>query len=243
MRSLNALASVITLTSIAAMASTTPLSAQSMAGMKHDDPTNAVNGSGVMPAGWKLRFDPLPQRAGAPARPVPTIKDVKFTPSESGFDITSGPAAIYYNPNDIGKGGFLYTATFSQQKSMQHEAYGIFIGGSDLETANQNYLYFVVRPSDGMAMISHRSGDAAPKTLVPYFANAAINKDDPKDGHATNMLAIHIAPDSLHFVANGQVIAAVAKVDLDGAKTDGQVGIRVNHNMDLKVSKVTLRNP
>jgi hypothetical protein len=205
------------------------------------DPTTVVKGSGVLPKGWTLRFDPARSRPGAPPRPAPELTAIKFESLGSALHITSGPAAIYYKDGDIGKGQFAVSATFTQKKSMAHEVFGLFIGGSNLQDSTQNYVYFVVRPSDGMAMISHRSSNAAPKAIRPYFAADGINKDDPSDGHATNALTIHVAQDTVHFIVNGKLAAAVAKSDLGGGSTDGQVGIRVNHNMDLQITgyKVT----
>lgn len=200
------------------------------------DPTTQVKGSGVLPKDWMLRFDPMRQRAGAPPRPAPEMTAINFITMGKGFHITSGPAAIYYNQEDMAKEQYSVSATFGQQKSMSHEAFGVFIGGHNLQDSTQNYLYFIVRPSDGMAQISHRSSNAAPKALLPYFASAAINKDDPTDGHATNTLMIHVAKDTVHFMINGKLAAALAKTQLDGASTEGQVGIRVNHNMDLHIS-------
>jgi hypothetical protein len=213
------------LTALAVLAIAAPVSAQG--GMANMDPTTVVKGTGILPSGWKLRFDP-PRRG-----PVPEMTAIRFETMGSGFHIVSGPAAIYYKEGDVGT---FVTATFAQQKTMAHEVFGVFIGGSNLQDSTQNYLYFVVRPSDGMAMVSHRSSNGKPTAILPYFAAPSINKDDPKDGHATNTLAIHVAQDSVHFVINGKTAAALAKTALDGAATTGQVGIRVNHNMDLMIT-------
>lgn len=227
------------LASLAILALAAPLSAQGT--MQNMDPTNAVKGSGVLPKGWMLRFDPIAARPGQPPRPQPEMTAIKFETMGSGFHITSGPAAIYYNSGDIGKEQYSVTATFGQRKSMSHEVFGVFIGGTNLQDSTQNYLYFVVRPLDGMAMVSHRTSNGRPKALLPYFASSAINKDDPTDGHATNTLTIQVAKDSVHFMANGKQVAALAKSQLDGASTEGQVGIRVNHNMDLHISDYKLK--
>ncbi len=59
------------------------------------------------------------------------------------------------------------SATFTRSKDLGQEATGLFFGGSDLLSANQNYVYFVVRAQDGMAMISQRTNDKPPKALRP----------------------------------------------------------------------------
>ena len=48
---------------------------------------------------------------------------------------------------------------FTQMEPAAHpEAYGVFIGGSDLQAANQKYTYFVIR-QDGKFLIKRRAGN------------------------------------------------------------------------------------
>jgi hypothetical protein len=187
-----------------------------------------------------MRFDPVIARAGRPTPPTPQATDVSFVPMGAGLHITSGPAAIYYRAADAAKGEYAVSATFSQRKGMQHEAYGLFIGGSNLQDSTQAYTYFVIRPMDGAILINHRAGDARPKQIVPWTPEPAVVKEDATDGHATNALTIHVAKDTVHFIANGKLVRAIAKSDLGGS-TDGLVGLRVNHNIDLHIAdfKVT----
>ena len=218
------------LAALAMVALATPAAAQ------HVDPTTKVTGSGVLPAGWNLRFDPpAPAHAHGDA-----LKAIVFETVDSGFRIASGPAAIYYKTGDVAKGEFAVSATFTQNKDMGHEAAGLFFGGSNLMEPTQNYVYFVIRAQDGTAMISQRTSDKAPKALKPYFAHSAINKQD-KNGNATNAITIHAAPDTVHFVVNGQLVAALAKSQIAGGTSDGQVGMRVNHNMDLRITRYNLQ--
>jgi hypothetical protein len=190
--------------------------------------------SAQLPAGWTMRFDPT--RGGRPA-PAPT--EAKFVAMGSGFHVTSGPAgaAIYYNPKDMGSGQYSATATFKAAKSMQHESYGIFIGGSNLQDSTQNYLYLVIRPLDGHLAIGHRDSNGRPAYLVAISDTSfhAVNVDSPTDGSSTNTVTIHVAADTVHFVVNGKLVKALAKSQLGGAKTDGQAGIRINHSTDVHI--------
>jgi len=163
----------------------------------------------------------------------------------SGYHFTSGPAAIYYSSKDMATGDYTVTATFSQRKSVTHEAYGIFIGGKNLQDSTQSYTYFVIKPCHsqcgtpgitlGEVLISQRSSDARPKALLPIQHNDAVNTDDPTDGHATNKLAIRVAKDSVHFWLNDKPVKSFAKSELNGLSTDGQAGVRINHNIDVHV--------
>jgi len=206
------------------------------------DPTTQVKGLGTLPPGWKMRFDP--PSAGKPA---PTPEQVSFEPAGSGFHFKTGPAAIYYNPKDMGSGEYLVSATFSQKKSMGHEAYGIFIGGKNLQDSTQTYVYLVIKPCRsrgdckeagatlGEVLVSQRTSDGKVVALVPVAHSGLVNVDDPADGHATNKVAIHVAKDSIHFIVNDKLAAAIAKSQLNGASTDGQAGLRINHQLDIDV--------
>jgi hypothetical protein len=203
------------------------------------DPTNAIQGSGKLPAGWLMRFD-TPRGN----RPMPAPTAVSFVTMGSGYHVTSGPAAIYYNTKDVGSGQYSVSATFKQSKSLQHEAFGIFIGGSNLQDSTQNYLYLAIKPFDGSMLISHRNGSKN-TAIVPENAaapEAAINRDSPTDGSATNTLMIHVAKDTVHFLINGKLVKAIAKSQLDGASTSGQAGIRINHNIDVHIDDWALKH-
>ena len=224
---------MMTQLALMALVAAAPLVAQGgggMAGMAGmgADPTKKVIGTGQLPAGWMMRFDPAP--AGKPAY---DIKEINFVAMAGGYHAYSGPAAIYYNPKDMAKGDFTVSASFHQSKSMQHETYGLFIGGANLQDSTQSYLYFVIRPNDGAWQVKRRASNAPPQRGTPVV-DAAIVKDDPTDGHATNMVAISVAKDSIRFLVNGKQVSAMAKAGL-GYSTDGQVGLRINHNLDVHI--------
>jgi hypothetical protein len=169
----------------------------------------------------------------------------------------SGPAAIYYNRRNYGKGDYTVSATFSQAKSMGHEAYGLFIGGADLQDSTQHYIYFVVKPCRsrgacsgdgaktgtplGEILISQRTSNGAPTALVASAHDDAVNTDAEGSGAATNVLAIRVAGDSVHFYANGKEVRTFAKSAFKGASTDGIAGLRVNHNLDITVEGFAIK--
>lgn len=200
-----------------------------------DDPTQPVAGSGRLPDGWALRFDPIVARPGRPAAAPPRPTDVSVEAAGDGLRIRSGPAAVYYRPGEVATGQYTVSATFTQAAGMKHEAYGLVVGGAHLQDSTQRYLYFVVRPQDGGILVSRRSSDARPVTLVPWTTDPAVQREDATDGHATNRLAIRVGRDSVWFLANGRLVRGLSRTDLGGAPTDGMVGVRVNHNLDLRV--------
>lgn len=201
-----------------AAAMATPLAGQG-------DPTGRVSGSGRLPAGWNARFD----------QPNATLSQVDVRQAGTALAFRSGPAAIYWNTKDVATGQYTVSAIFDQEKSMQHEAYGIFIGGQNLSDPTQNYLYFAIKPQDGTYLINHRNGNARPRAIVPLTPSPAINKDAPGTGAATNAIAIRVSRDSLHFYVNGKEVRTFAKTAVGGAPTEGLAGLRINHNLDIEV--------
>jgi len=197
-----------------------------------NDPTPAIEGGGVTLPGWTGRIDPQAARGGK------KLTDDKVVAMGTGFHVTSGPAAIYWNPANMASGNYKVTASFTQMKPATHpEAYGLIIGGNDLNGPNQHYLYFLVR-QDGKYLINHRANDSTVHKIIDWKDNDAIKRVD-SHGRATNVLTLVVEPDKLSFRANGVELTSLPRsaVDRDGpgTGTNGVVGVRVNHNLDVHV--------
>ena len=78
------------------------------------------------------------------------------------------------------------------------------------------------------------------KCSQPIAGTNVIRRVD-ESGQATNVLAIQVAADSVHFLANGQRVQSFAKSEMHGFNTDGQVGLRVNHNLDVHVASFEVK--
>jgi hypothetical protein len=197
-----------------------PLVAQAT-GAKHDP--DIKSDRGALPTGWKGRAD------GATAK----IEDAKFVAMGPGFHVTSGPAAIYWRDANATTGPFTATATFTQTRAPKHpEAYGIIFMGKNLQGADQNYAYFLVR-GDGKVMVKHRAGSEV-HTILNWTDNAAVHKADAS-GKATNRLTVDASkPDSVRLFVNGAAVAALPGSHL--GSTNGIVGLRVNHNLDVHIA-------
>lgn len=219
---------ILTLTLLAAV----PLAAQQQQAADKDpkDPTVKVKSAGL-PATWTVRLDDKEKRYSA--------DDTRFVTMGSGYHVTSGPAALYYSSKDMPTGVYTARATFSQAKPSGHEAYGIFIGGSNLVSPEQQYFYFLVRPVDGNFYVAHRAGAEVHK-IVPWTAQPAVNKQD-ETGKANNELTLQVTADSVHMSVNGQRVKSFAKSELHGFNTDGQAGLRINHNLDVHVGAFEIK--
>ncbi|MFN2397060.1 MAG: hypothetical protein ABR543_00210 [Gemmatimonadaceae bacterium] len=193
------------------------------------DPDIKVASGGRLPSGWMARLD----RANA------KLDELKFVTMGNGFHATSGPAAIYYNPAQVAKGEFVVRASMTQTKAPTHpEAYGVFIAGTNLDKADQAYLYFLVR-GDGKALVKHRAGSET-HTIMDWTETSAVKKAD-EAGKATNEIVINVARDTVHFLVNGTQVSAFSRKTM--TPTDGQVGLRVNHNLDVHIGAFEVKLP
>ena len=183
---------------------------------------------GVLVKGWTGRTDHSNQ-------PITTAK---FSEMGGGFHVTSGPAAIYWNPANVAKGNYSVKASFSQTKAPTHpEAYGLFMGGSDLTAESQNYLYCIVR-GDGKFMVKHRAG-ADTHTMAEWTEHASVKKQDEM-GKATNEIAVWASSEKIGCSVNGAEVFSMPRADAMGpgklSESGDVYGIRVNHNLDVHIS-------
>ena len=156
----------------------------------------------------------------------------------SGIHVTAGPAAIYWNPSNTMTGNYSVKATLNQTKASTHpEGYGLLVAGHDLDSANQSYMYFLVR-QDGKFLINHRANDSTVHKIVDWTANPAVKAIDAS-GKASNALTVTVDSTTVHFLVNGTEVHAIPRSTLDSgsdhAGTTGIAGIRVNHNLDVHI--------
>jgi len=213
-------ASLTTAALLAALA--LPLAAQQDGhSHSHDDPDHPAAGGGALPAGWSVRAD----RGDA--------SGASITQMGTGLHVTTGPAVILYRADKAGNGPFHTLATFTQTKPSAHpEGYGLFFGGKSLDGKDQQYTYFLIR-QDGSYLVKRRDGDKTTNVTKGWVASSAVHKPDAK-GSSTNKLEIDNKsdPSKVAFLVNGE---PVYTMDAKATSTDGTVGLRVNHNLDLHI--------
>jgi hypothetical protein len=208
----------------AAAAATTTDTTHAMGAAGDADRTAA--GAGGVPAGYVGRTD----REGV------DIGGAKYATADGGrWDVTTGPAHIIYAAKDSARGSYTAAATFEQLESPTHpEAYGIFIGGQNLDGPSQRYTYFLVRGT-GQYLVKVRDG-ANTKNVVDWTSSPDVPKADAS-GKATYKLTAHTTADTVHFLVNGKVVAAAAR---SAVPTDGIAGVRINHNLHVRVTPLTV---
>src|SRR6266481_627036 len=98
-----------------------------------------VAGGGLSVKDWSGQIDPGEARRGQ------VLKNAKLAQDGNALHVTTGPAVAYWNPRNTASHDYTVKATFTEPKYMNlndhPHPYGIFIGGNDMGTANQSYLY------------------------------------------------------------------------------------------------------
>ena len=200
------------------------------------DAARTVAGGGITVPGWTGKIDPQEEKAGQ------ALNNAKLAPSGKGLQVTTGPAVTYWNPANKAAGNYTVKATFTEANYMglndHPHPYGIVIGGNDLGTPQQSYLYcsaygdgtFIVR---GFGPEPFQMGGRRPE------ANAAVHKAAGKGSSVTQEIAVSVKGDKVECAINGAVVGSYDKAALVTAgklkSTDGVYGIRFAHNTDAVV--------
>lgn len=191
------------------------------------DPDQRVGGGGL-PGGYTARTD----------RPDAKISDASYKTSGNMWEVNTGPAHIMYAEKDTASGSYTVSTTIEQMAKPTHpEAYGLIIGGRDLDQPSQTYTYFIVRGT-GELMVRVREGGQT-RDVINWTPNADIPKEDGS-GHATYALGASVTNDAVKFSVNGKQVASVSKA---GLPVDGIAGLRINHNLRVRVSPLSITKP
>jgi hypothetical protein len=197
------------------------------------DADRKVAGGGITAKGWQGKIDPGKQNEGK------TVNDSKFMEMGGGLHMQVGPAAVYWNPANTAKGDYTVKATFKESKvvSDHPHPYGLFIGGSKLDTDTPTLLYCVAYGSGDVLVRGFSEGKVI--TVAKRAPNPAVHKA-AADGAVTQEIAWNVKGDKAECMVNGAVVASLPKADIVGAgkleSTDGIYGIRVSHNLDVLVT-------
>ena len=191
-------------------------------------PLSAQAGGIGFPAGFVVR----------PDDPAQSMAEISFVTMRPGWHITTGPSAILYDSALQATGSYRVDAeTFLFDPGDRLEAYGVLIGGRELTGAGQSYTYFVIRHT-GEYLVRRRQGDRT-ETLVEWTAHPAIMTWEGRGDGATakNVLSIEVGASMVRFLANGKEVMSLPCTRVD---TEGIVGLRVNHDVNLHVSSLVV---
>lgn len=180
-----------------------------------------------MPDGWLMRLD----RPGAPTEMA------DFQVMAPGWHVKTGRsgAGIYWMA-DMGEDGeYRARARYHLFSPASHsEAFGLFIGGDDLDEADQEYLYFLVRQT-GEYLIKRRDGSET-SSVVGWTPHDAIPVAPAGEQGPTRYdLTVDVGSEDVRFMVNGSTVHTLPRSELD---TDGVVGLRINHMLDVHVEEL-----
>ncbi len=204
----------------------------------------AVAGGGVFVSGWEGKIDPSEAKAGQ------VLSNAKLATEGSGMRATTGPAVVYWSPANRAGGDYTVKATFTEQAYMNlndhPHPYGIVIGGNDMGTDQQSYLYCAAYGNG--TFIMRGFGPEPFRVNGPRGeANAAIHKAAGKGEPVTQEIAVSVRGDKVECAVNGTVVGSYPKADVIGAgklkSTNGLYGIRFGHNTEAVVTGLTVIRP
>ena len=142
------------------------------------DADRKVAGGGVTAKGWQGKAD-------AGNKQGLTVADSKFANEGSGYRVTTGPAAIYWNPANAAQGGLHRQSTFKEPKqTFSHpHPFGVFIGGSQLDTDTPSMLYCVAYRNGNFIVRQFAAGKV--NNIVQRTPNAAVETAAGPDAEVT----------------------------------------------------------
>ena len=215
--------------------------------------------------GWRMRVD-----KSVNAQDPDDSPNLKFVPIAGGFHITTGPAGTFWKPADRVNGDYTVKATFTLLKPSGHvNYYGLVFGGSNIEGLDQNYLYFLVA-QNGSYVVRHRAGTAVYDVQERTLHDAVKQPD--ANGRSRNDVEVRVVGAAISYLVNGVVVLTTSRTPENSlqallgplradpgasddtrrlinsiqqarATTDGLVGIRVNHQLDVQVEGFTVQKP
>jgi hypothetical protein len=201
------------------------------------DASRVVAGGGISIPQWTGKIDAGEERAGR------NLNDAKLTKDGDTFHVTTGPAVAYWNPANKATGDYTVRATFTEPKYMNLNShphpYGIFIGGNDMGSAGQSYLYCAAY---GNGRFIVRGFGPAPFQMNGFQgdANAAVHQAAGVGQPVTQQIALSVKGDRVECSINGTVVAGYNKTALvtEGQlkSTDGIYGLRFAHNTEVNVT-------
>jgi hypothetical protein len=197
------------------------------------DADRKVAGGGVTVNGWQGKAD-IGNKQGL------TVNDSKFAPEGTGFRLVTGPAGVYWNPANTAKGDYSVKATFKEAKQTYNHPhpFGVFIGGTQLDTDTPSMLYCVAY-RDGTFLVRQFVAGKV-NTIVRKTPHESVAKAAGPDAEVTQEVGWVVKGPRVECSVNGAMVWGADKSEIPGFSSDGVTGIRVSHNSDALVTNFAL---
>ena len=208
------------------------------------DSNRKVVGGGIEAKGWLGKIDDRAAKAGQ------TVNDAKLVEVGDALHVTTGPAVTYWNSEDVAKGDYTVSATFTEPKfqnlNSHPHPYGIAIAGNDLGTAQQSLVYCAAY-GNGKFIVRGFGPDAFKLNGREGASSKAVHKAAAIGEPVTQDIAMRVKGDEVSCIINGTTVATYNKATLlvSGKlkSTDGMYGIRFAHNTDAIVTDLKMTKP
>jgi len=205
------------------------------------DAAVAITDGGIFAEGWMGIIDAQEVKAGQ------VLNNSRLTQKGADLEVRTGPAVTYWNPANRATGDYTVKATFTESNYMglntHPHPYGIVIGGNDLGTDQQSFIYcsaygngnFIVR---GMGPAPFAISERKPQP------HDAVNRAAGPGSSVTQEIALSVRGDMVECAINGTVVGRYPKAEVVGPgklkSTDGVYGIRFAHNTEAVVRGLTM---
>jgi hypothetical protein len=207
------------------------------------DTNRPVVGGGITVPGWMGRIDPKELRGGE------KLENARLAKDGDALHVTTGPAVAYWNPENTARGNYTVKATFKEARYMNLNThphpYGIFVGGNDMGTERQSYLYCAAYGNG--TFIMRGFGPAPFQMNGRWSSNSAVNRASGPGEPVIQEIALSVKGNKVECAINGTVVDTYDKSLLvaDGKlkSTDGVYGIRFAHNTEAIVTGLTMTSP
>jgi hypothetical protein len=182
------------------------------------------------PDGWKwVSDDPvhLVDRLSPPAGAF------LFGTMAPGWHITTRPGVTLFEPTVTVRGRFVIESESFLFPGTSSAGFGVFAGGTDLESQKPSYTAFLIR-RDGSAAVERR--EAGKSTLVQAWTrHEAIVPHPGGNADVRNVIRVEAEAATVAVVINGTKVFDVAR---SSAPVDGIVGLRIGPDTDLHVTNL-----
>lgn len=175
------------------------------------------------PAHWQWITD-------APARMVTDLDvpegAVLFVTMAPGWHVTTRVGALFHDPRYFTEGPFSLDAEVFLFPDSGEEEYGIFVGGTDLNSPGMKYTSLVLR-RDGSVALFVVEGTSR-RAIVPWTPHPAALT--PGTEPVKNHFSIMASADSVQVAVNEVSVAHVAR---NSVPIDGSFGFRMGPGTNL----------
>jgi hypothetical protein len=189
-------------------------------------PTLASAQSLTTPSDWRWKAD-------GPARVVAeeALSDSawRFAWMPPGWHVTTRPGVVLFNPAHRASGRYELASEIVLFSNASDQGFGIFLGGSGLDSPNAAYTAVLLRP-DGTVSIQEKCG-ATMATRAPWTPAPAAKAQSGAEA-ATYALRVSVEPDSIRVYVNGARALTRASA---GLQTNGTFGFRVGGDTNLHI--------